>query len=158
MTDHNDKIIVAVSGGFDPVHIGHVRMFNEAKALGDYLVVILNNDNWLRLKKGYSFMSEEERREIIENFASVDEVLFSFHEEGTSDLSICKELTHIKPHIFANGGDRKEDNIPEYEVCNTLGIRMEFNIGAGGKIQSSSWLIEKARKHDGKQSVSEESR
>lgn len=139
------KKVVTVSGGFDPVHIGHVRMFNEAKALGDELVVILNNDNWLSLKKGYAFMPEAERKEIIESFKSVDRVLLTFHEPGTGDMSVCHELEHLRPDIFANGGDRKEDNIPEYQVCERLGIEMAFNVGQGGKVQSSSWLINKAK-------------
>lgn len=139
------KVVVAVSGGFDPVHIGHVRMFNEAKKLGDELVVILNNDAWLELKKGFAFMPHDERREVIEAFASVDRVLLTFHESGTQDMSVCRELEHLKPDIFANGGDRKGDNIPEYQVCERLGIQMVFNVGHGGKVQSSSWLIEKAK-------------
>jgi cytidyltransferase-like protein len=137
-------IVVAVSGGFDPVHIGHVRMFQEAKNLGDYLVVIVNNDNWLQLKKGFSFMSQQERKEIIEAFECVDEVMLTFHEPGTTDMSVCKELAFLKPDIFANGGDRKADNIPEYEVCERLGIQMVFNIGHGGKVQSSSDLVKRA--------------
>jgi D-beta-D-heptose 7-phosphate kinase/D-beta-D-heptose 1-phosphate adenosyltransferase len=138
-------IIVAVSGGFDPVHIGHVRMFNEAKKLGDKLILIANNDNWLKLKKGFNFMPEEERREIMESFRSVDEVMLTFHEPGTQDMSVCKELEYLKPDIFANGGDRKADNIPEYEVCERLGIEMIFNIGQGGKVQSSSDLVKRAK-------------
>jgi len=139
-------IVVAVSGGFDPVHIGHVRMFNEAKKLGDKLIVILNNDNWLKKKKGYSFMPEKERKEVIENFRAVDQVVITGHKPNDSDVSVCTELRKIKPTIFANGGDRKADNIPEYRVCDELGIKMGFNIGRGGKVQSSSWLIEKANK------------
>lgn len=134
---------VAVSGGFDPVHIGHVRMFQEAKKLGDHLIVIVNNDNWLKLKKGYNFMPEAERKEIIEALACVDEVVLTFHEPGTTDMSVCRELASIKPDIFANGGDRKEDNIPEYAVCNELGIEMVFNVGFGGKVQSSSDLVKR---------------
>jgi cytidyltransferase-like protein len=141
----NKEIVVAVSGGFDPVHIGHVRMFREAKQLGDKLVVIANNDNWLKLKKGFAFMPEEERKEIIEAFEAVDEVMLTFHEPGTTDLSVCKELEALKPDIFANGGDRKADNIPEYEVCERLGIKMVFNIGHGGKVQSSSDLVKRAK-------------
>ena len=141
----NAKKVVAVSGGFDPVHIGHVRMFNEAKALGDELVVILNNDSWLQLKKGYSFMPEHERKEVIEAFSSVDRVILTFHEPGTEDMSVCKELEALQPDIFANGGDRKEDNVPEYALCEKLGIEMIFGIGHGGKVQSSSWLIAKAK-------------
>lgn len=140
------KKVVAVSGGFDPVHIGHVRMFKEAKALGDELVVILNNDNWLTLKKGYAFMPQDERREVIEAFGAVDKVMLTFHEPGTTDMSVCKELEHLRPDIFANGGDRKSDNIPEYKVCERLGIEMAFNVGQGGKVQSSSWLIDQANK------------
>lgn len=145
MTKSNKKkTVVAVSGGFDPVHIGHVRMFNEAKKLGDELVVVLNNDNWLELKKGFAFMPHDERKEVIEAFQSVDRVILTFHEPGTEDMSVCRELEHLKPDIFANGGDRKEDNIPEYQVCERLGIKMIFNVGQGGKVQSSSWLIKKA--------------
>ena len=102
------KKIVMVSGGFDPVHIGHVRMFNEAKKLGDELVVYINNDNWLRKKKGFVFMPEHERKEIIEAFKAVDRVIVSEHEENTKDMSVCMGLIKIKPHIFANGGDRDE--------------------------------------------------
>ncbi len=140
----NNKTIVAVSGGFDPVHIGHVRMFNEAKKLGDHLIVILNNDNWLRYKKGYVFMSEAERKEIIESFESVDEVVLTSHEKNTADISVCRELEMIKPHIFANGGDRHAGDIPEYTLCEKMNCKMHFNVGTGGKVQSSSLLVEKA--------------
>lgn len=138
-------VVVVVSGGFDPVHIGHVRMFQEAKALGDRLVVIVNNDNWLRLKKGFNFMPEQERKEIIEAFGCVDEVMLTFHEPGTTDMSVCRELEAVRPDVFANGGDRKEDNIPEYALCNELGIKMAFNIGHGGKVQSSSDMVKRAK-------------
>jgi len=136
--------IVAVSGGFDPVHIGHVRMFNEAKKLGDRLVVILNNDNWLKKKKGYVFMPESERKEIIESFASVDEVFVTEHPENPIDMSVCGELKKVQPHIFANGGDRHAHNVPEVAVCEFIGCDMVFNVGTGGKVQSSSWLIAKS--------------
>jgi D-beta-D-heptose 7-phosphate kinase/D-beta-D-heptose 1-phosphate adenosyltransferase len=139
-----NKKIVVVSGGFDPVHIGHVRMFNEAKKLGDRLIVILNNDNWLRYKKGYVFMPEEERKEIIEAFESVDEVFLTLHKKDTKDISVCKELKMIKPHVFANGGDRHAGNIPEYTLCEEMNCEMHFNVGTGGKVQSSSMLVEKA--------------
>src|SRR3989338_1659149 len=112
--------IVMVSGGFDPVHIGHVRLFSEAKKLGDELVVVLNNDNWLRFKKGFVFMPEADRKEILESLHSVDKVFITGHNKKTDDISVCRELEHIKPHIFANGGDRKHDNIPEYKLCKRL--------------------------------------
>ncbi len=142
------KIVVAVSGGFDPVHIGHVRLFREAKKLGDKLVVILNNDNWLSLKKGKSFMSEEERKEVIESIRYVDEVILTHHELGTTDMSVCRELKELKPDIFANGGDRKPDGdpVPEVELCKDLSIKMVYNVGPGGKVQSSSWLLESYKK------------
>jgi D-beta-D-heptose 7-phosphate kinase/D-beta-D-heptose 1-phosphate adenosyltransferase len=138
-----DKKVVVVSGGFDPVHVGHMRMFKEARGLGDKLVVILNNDNWLKKKKGYAFMSEVERKELLSHIKWVDEVVLTSHSIDTQDVSVCNELRIIKPHIFVNGGDRKQDNIPEVALCNELGIDMVFNVGFGGKIQSSSWLLEK---------------
>lgn len=143
---NKNKITVAVSGGFDPVHIGHVRMFNEAKALGDHLIIILNNDNWLRNKKGQEFMPQNERKEIIESFSSVDKVIITDHIIDDPDTSVCKSLEKIRPNIFANGGDRKDDNIPEYRLCKELSIDMVFNVGQGGKVQSSSWLINKSKK------------
>lgn len=138
-----NKIVVAVSGGFDPVHIGHLRMFDEAKALGDELVVILNNDNWLKKKKGYFFMGEKERKEIIEGFRSVDRVYITKHGKNPKDMSVCDALRVIRPNIFANGGDRKHDNIPEVDVCNQIGTEMVFGVGRGGKVQSSSSLLSK---------------
>ncbi len=137
----DDIRVVAVSGGFDPIHIGHVRMFEKAKKLGDKLIVILNNDNWLRKKKGIIFMEENQRKEIIEAFKSVDAVVITEHPENPTDMSVCAELKKIKPHIFANGGDRTKSNIPEIPVCDEIGCEMIFGIGDGGKIQSSSWLL-----------------
>lgn len=140
-------IVVAVSGGFDPIHIGHVRMFNEAKKMGDKLVVILNNDNWIKHKKGSAFMPDYERKEVIEALTSVDEVVITSHPENPEDVSVCGELELLRPDIFANGGDRKnEGDIPEAAVCKKYGIRMVFNIGKGGKVQSSSWLLERYKK------------
>ncbi len=140
-------VVVAVSGGFDPVHVGHVRLFQTAKKLGDKLVVILNNDNWLLAKKGYVFMSEKERKEILENLGSVDKVIFTGHQVNPKDMSVCRELLKIKPAIFANGGDRKPDNMPAPEVktCQDIGCQMVYNVGKGGKVQSSSWLVEKVK-------------
>lgn len=133
--------IVAVSGGFDPIHIGHVRMFERARALGNELVVILNNDNWLRAKKQHIFMPEKQRKEVIEALRPVDRVVLTGHGKHPKDMSVCAELRALKPHIFANGGDRKYDNIPEVPVCDAIGCAMVFNVGDGGKVQSSSWLL-----------------
>ena len=132
-----DKI-VAVSGGFDPVHIGHVRMFRDAARIGK-LTVILNTDDFLLRKKGYVFMPLDERREIIESIKYVDRVVVSVDD----DDSVCKTLAMLKPDVFANGGDRaSRSDIRETEICGQLGIEMVFGIG-GNKIQSSSELAKK---------------
>jgi D-beta-D-heptose 7-phosphate kinase/D-beta-D-heptose 1-phosphate adenosyltransferase len=146
MAKNKKEIVVAVSGGFDPVHVGHVRMFNEAKKLGDKLVVILNNNNWIKAKKGRAFMPDTERKEVIEGFRSVDKVVLTSHPENPKDMSVNKELEKIHPDIFANGGDRKPsgDPVPEVKICEMLGIKMVYNLGKGGKVQSSSWLIKKS--------------
>ena len=140
-----EKPIVAVSGGFDPVHIGHVRMFKEAAEHGE-VVIILNNDNWIkRFKREQPFMPEHERVEILEALEHVSRVIISHHQEDTTDISVSKDLRALSPDIFANGGDRKTDDVPipgsEQEVCEELGIKMLFNVGRGGKVQSSSDLI-----------------
>ena len=134
-------VVVAVSGGFDPIHVGHIRMFRAAKKLGDTLVVIVNNDHWLIKKKGRVFMPERERKELIEAIAGVDRVVLTTHKKNPSDMSVCAELKHIKPDIFANGGDRKRGNVPEAAVCRSIGSKMIFGVGRGGKVQSSSWLL-----------------
>lgn len=141
MKNKNKKqIVVAVSGGYSPLHIGHVRLFQAAKKLGDKLVVIINNDNWIKKKKGHVFMSEAERKEIIKELACVDQVVITHHLKNPKDMSVCKELKRIRPDIFANGGDRTKKNIPEVKTCKEIGCKMVFNVG-GGKIQSSSWLL-----------------
>lgn len=136
------SIVVAVSGGFDPPHIGHVRLFREAKKLGGKLVVILNNDNWLKQKKGIVFMPEQERKEFIEALGCVDKVILTRHPRNPKDTSVCTELKIIRPDVFANGGDRTNKNTPEIEVCREIGCKMVFGVGRGGKVQSSSWLLE----------------
>ena len=139
---------VAVSGGFDPLHIGHVRMFRAAKKLGDKLVVILNNDNWLRSKKGFVFMPQHERKELIEAFAAVDRVVYTKHKKNPKDMSVARDLKELRPNIFANGGDRKPGNLRPVEsiVCKEIGCKEMFNVGAGGKVQSSSWMISAAHR------------
>jgi len=137
------KIVVAVSGGFDPVHAGHLQLLEEAGKLGDELVVILNNDNWLKKKKGFVFMSQQERRKIIGALKWVDKVIITVHGPNPKDMSVNKELERIKPDIFANGGDRVKKNVPEVKVCKGINCRMIFNVGRNGKMQSSSWLLAK---------------
>ncbi len=138
--------LVAVSGGFDPLHIGHVRMFREARKLGDKLVVIMNNDHWLRMKKGFVFMPQKERAEIIGHLPFVDRVVFTDHKKNDTDKSVSRTLAKVRPDIFANGGDRMSKNTPEVALCKSLGIKMVFNVGKGGKVQSSSWMISNARR------------
>ena len=137
---------MAVSGGFDPVHIGHIRMFEEAKAFGDELVVILNNDNWLKQKKGFVFMSQEQRREILSSIRHIDKVVFTKHGPHPKDMSVCAELKRLKPDIFANGGDRSAKNkLPgaEVAVCKEINCKMVFDVGRGGKVQSSTQLVKR---------------
>lgn len=147
----NKICVVAVSGGFDPIHIGHVRMIQEAKKLAGpngELVVIINNDNWLKAKKGFVFMPERERKEVVSHIKGVDRIVMTFHKKNPKDMSVCAELRKIKPDIFANGGDRTKKNISvlEYSLEKELNMKMVFGVGKGGKIQSSSWLVEKAKK------------
>jgi cytidyltransferase-like protein len=134
-----EKIVVAASGYFDPLHIGHVEYLKKAKELGDRLVVIVNNDKQTAKKKGYEFMPFEERVEIIKALGFVDEVFPSIDE----DASVCKSLEAVKPHIFAKGGDRFSYEIPEAAVCKALGIKMIDGLGA--KVQSSSELVKNSK-------------
>lgn len=153
------KKVVVVSGGFDPLHIGHIRLMEAAKKLGDELVVVLNNDAWLEDKKGASFMHEQERKEIIEALRCVDRVVLTKHKADDPERQshyarwrgIHESLREIKPDIFAQGGDRDDADAanPEssvyYEVttCKEIGCKMVHNVGFGGKVQSSSWLTDK---------------
>ncbi|MFA6338958.1 MAG: adenylyltransferase/cytidyltransferase family protein [Candidatus Paceibacterota bacterium] len=136
-----EKKVVVISGGFDPIHVGHIRMIHEAAELGDELIVIVNNDNWLRKKKGFAFIDEGERMEIVKAIKGVDKVALSEHGPNPTDMSVCAELEKIKPDIFANGGDRTDKNIPEIPVCEKIGCKMVFGVGVGGKVQASSDLL-----------------
>ena len=133
--------ISVVSGGFDPIHSGHISYINSAKKFGDYLIIALNSDEWLRQKKGKEFMPFEERKSILENIKNVDEVL-DFEDD---DLGSCiKALEKIKAKfpddeiIFCNGGDRGKENIPEMSVSE---ITFEFSVGGDDKKNSSSWIL-----------------
>ena len=153
------KKVVIVSGGFDPLHIGHVRLFEAAKQLGDELVVVLNNDVWLSGKKGTPFMEQQERKEILEALRVVDRVVLTKHDTSDPDYtecyprwrSICGAMREIKPDIFAQGGDRNEADAADpkssayYErlLCEETDCVMVHSVGRGGKVQSSSWLTEK---------------
>ena len=108
--------VVATSGYFDPLHVGHLECLEMAAELGDKLIVIVNSDLQAKLKKGESFMKEEDRMKIISTLDCVDEVFLSID----TDKSQCKSLKHLKPDIFAKGGDRMSDEIPESKVCKEL--------------------------------------
>ena len=133
MSDKN-KIRVAVSGYFDPIHIGHLEYLRMAKELGDSLVVIVNNNYQCKLKKGKHFMDENDRVEIVKALRFVDEVFLSVDKDRT----VCKSLEEIKPDVFANGGDRATSEVPETPVCKKFNIKMVD--GLGDKIRSSSSL------------------
>ena len=125
---------VAISGYFDPIHVGHLEYIELSKRMGDYLVVIVNNNHQCKLKKGKHFMDESDRIKIVESIKGVDEVFLSID----SDKTVCKSLEKIKPDIFTNGGDRDNQEIPESIVCKKYGI--ELLDGMGKKIRSSSDL------------------
>jgi len=128
------KKVVAASGGFDPLHSGHIEYLEKAKELGDKLVVIINNDDFLLRKKGYIFMPFNERVKIISSLRFVDEVMVSIDEDQT----VCKSLQLLKPDIFAKGPDWTEETIPEKELCKSLGIKVVENVGE--KIYSSKFI------------------
>lgn len=133
--------IVVVSGGFDPIHSGHIRLIKQARLLGDQLIVGINSDEWLTRKKGRAFMPWQERLAVLNNSQPVDEVYTFDDEDGTA----CHLLQQVRAHypdariIFANGGDRTQDNIPEMSVP---GIEFVFGVGGSDKANSSSWILQ----------------
>jgi cytidyltransferase-like protein len=129
--------IICCSGYFNPLHAGHIEYFEKSKKLGTKLVVIVNNDKQAILKKGTSFMPENERLKIIRSLKVVDMAVLSIDEDRT----VCKTLESVRPDIFTNAGDQTNDKIPEKPVCERLGIILVD--GLGEKIQSSSWLLAK---------------
>jgi D-beta-D-heptose 7-phosphate kinase/D-beta-D-heptose 1-phosphate adenosyltransferase len=137
------KKIVVVSGGFDPLHSGHIAYFKSAKLLGDYLIVGINSDEWLERKKGKAFMPWNERLCIINNLSMVDEVYTFEDSDGSAKALIKKIRAHfpLQKIIFANGGDRDAKNILEMDLVDD---NLEFAFGVGGedKKNSSSWILE----------------
>ena len=126
--------VVATSGYFDPLHVGHLECLEMAKKLGDKLIVIVNSDLQATLKKGKSFMNEQDRLKIVSALKCVDEVFLSIDKDKTQ----CESLRHLNPTIFAKGGDRTSKEIPEAKVCKELDIQIIDGLGA--KIRSSSKL------------------
>ena len=139
-----------ISGGYDPIHVGHISLIEDAGCLCDEVWIILNNDNWLMSKKGYVFMPEEDRRRILLSIKGVTRVFISNHDVDDKDTSVCKDINNIYNFsddncrmFFMNGGDRVNTNTPEISICNQLGITVLYGVG-GGKIQSSSELVRNA--------------
>jgi len=134
--------IVLTGGFFDPPHRGHINLFKEAKTLGDKLIVLVHRDECCVKKKGYCFMPLEDRRAILESIRYVDEVLVC---PENCNLTMEPILESIRPDVYAKGGDRTPENMPrgEVETCRRLGIKIVYGVG-GGKVQSSSWIIEKS--------------
>ena len=138
MFDKNATVMV--SGGFDPVHAGHIRMIRHAAQYGD-VIIIANSDDWLYRKKGFVFMEYERRIEIlnaIKGVIIVDSV-------DDSDGTVCEAIRRLKPTYFANGGDRGRSNTPEQAVCEELGVQLLWGIGGEEKLDSSSELAKKVR-------------
>ncbi|MSU54269.1 MAG: cytidyltransferase [Candidatus Staskawiczbacteria bacterium] len=142
------KKIVITSGFFNPIHVGHMNLMREAKKLGDFLVVIVNNDSQVKIKGSVPFMPEQERAAIIKDIKYVDEVFLSIDRDGFVPESL-KAVVQKYPgeYIFAKGGDRNFDNLPESEkkVCQEFNITIINGVG-GQKVQSSSWLLNKTSK------------
>jgi len=133
--------IVVVSGGFDPIHSGHIKLIKEARLLGDQLIVGINSDEWLARKKGRAFMPWQERLCVLNNLSSVDEVYTFDDEDGTAGHLLEQVRAHYPDSqiIFANGGDRTQDNIPEMSVA---GVEFVFGVGGENKSNSSSWILQ----------------
>jgi len=151
------KTIVIASGGFDPLHVGHVRYLEAARKFGDRLFVIVNDDNFLVRKKGFAFMKAEDRQEIVQALKCVGETIPSLDTDQTVIESLkCLHSWFGKNYklVFAKGGDRTKENIPELGICKTLGIHVVCGVG-GGKIESSSELVKRsAKKGDHAENVS----
>jgi len=144
------KTVVMVSGGFDPIHSGHIEYFKAARALGDKLVVAVNSDAWLARKKGKRFMPFAERANIIKHLDMVDEVIGFNDDDDTANFAIFHMLsTHSNNTaiIFANGGDRANDNTPEYKMYkHQYGLRFAWGIGGTAKLNSSSSILREYRR------------
>jgi len=130
--------IIAVSGYFIILHIGHIEYFREAANYGD-VVCIVNNDEQQKLKYGKIIVPMEERIQVLKDNKYISKVIPSVDRDRT----VCKTLDNLRPMYFGKGGDRNTGNVPETEICEQLGIQMVF--GLGNKIQSSSWLISKLK-------------
>tara|TARA_R100000315_G_C5213384_1_gene127047 strand:+ start:304 stop:816 length:513 start_codon:yes stop_codon:yes gene_type:complete len=137
------KPTVMVSGGFDPVHAGHIRMIRDAANFGD-VIVIANSDDWLFRKKGFVFMTFAQRAEILNAIKGV--ILVDSVDD--TDGTVCEAIRRLKPDFFANGGDRGKTNTPEQAVCEELNVKLLWGVGGDKKLASSSDLVQNVRDFD----------
>lgn len=134
---------VLVTGGFDPIHSGHIHYLKNAKELGDTLIVGLNSDAWLKRKKSRYFMPWSERSQIVANIKSVDLVIEFDDSDNSACVAIEKCLEMFDSVVFANGGDRTSENIPEMEKYDTdPNVTFQFGVGGDDKRNSSRWILE----------------
>jgi len=136
MSEQKNNKIICLSGGADCLHSGHIAMIKDASAYGK-IIWILNSDLWLKRKKGYCFMKYEEREIILRAISGIYDVVPVDDKEGT----VCEAIKRIQPDFFGNGGDRTDQNTPERNLCEMLGVELVYGLG-GNKIQSSSELID----------------
>ena len=142
-SSENERPTIMVSGGFDPVHVGHIRMIRAAAEYGD-VIVIANSDEWLYRKKGFNFMDFGKRSEILDSIKGV--ILVDSVDD--SDGTVCDAIARHRPTYLANAGDRGRTNTPEQNVCEELGVELLWGIGGEEKVDSSSDLVAKTRKFE----------
>lgn len=137
-----------VSGGFDPIHEGHIEMIKQSAQQSDGVIVLLNSDDWLCRKKGKNFMTAFTRRTIMENIKGVIDVIeFDDSDNSANDgLKKARLKYPTETLVFANGGDRGKDNIPEIPACQTYNVQLAFSVGGDTKMNSSSWILQKHQK------------
>ena len=134
--------VIVLSGGFDPMHVGHLRMIQESAKMAEIVIAGVNSDEWLMRKKGYVFMPHEERVEMVQGTRGVSKAM-AFDDDDNSACDLLRRVRALWPNFkgaFANGGDRTSDNIPEIPVAEELDVHLIWGVG-GGKVQSSSDLV-----------------
>ena len=142
------KTYYIVSGGFDPIHEGHIEMIKASAAASDGVILLLNSDEWLIRKKGKNFMNFNTRRVICDNMKGVIEVI-GFDDTDNSASDGIRKVRAKYPNdrlVFANGGDRTKENRPEEPACKKYNVSLEFGVGGENKANSSSWILEKWKK------------
>ncbi len=142
------KTYYIVSGGFDPIHEGHIEMIKASQKESDGVILLLNSDEWLCRKKGKNFMSQKTRQTICENIKGVIDVI-SFDDSDNSASDGIRKARQKYPHdrlVFANGGDRTQTNIPEIDTCKAYQVELRFGVGGENKMNSSSWILNNWKK------------